>query len=90
MLRPDDLLDLGVAAPKMHSSSSSSETSLAPASTITIASSVPATTRSRSETSRWLLVGLMTTCAVDQPDAHRADRVVERDVGEDQRRSRRR
>ena len=28
--------------------------------------------------------------AVDQPDAHRAHRVVERDVGEHQRRSRRR
>ena len=46
---------------QMHSSSSSSETWLAPASTITTASSVPTTTRSRSETSRRLLVGFITT-----------------------------
>ena len=48
---------ISVWALKMQSSSTSSETWLAPASTIATASSVPTTTRSRSETSRWLLTG---------------------------------
>ncbi len=64
--------------------STASESWLAPASTITTASSVPTTTRSRSETSRWLLVGLMTTSPSISRRAPRR-RVVEGDVGQHQR-----
>ena len=65
---------------------SASGISLAPASTIRIASSVPATIRSRSAPSQQrLLVGVDDEVAVDLADAHSADGRRERDVGDHQR-----
>ena len=65
---------------------SASGISLAPASTIRIASSVPATIRSRSAVvEEVLLVGVDDEVAVDLADPHRADRRRERDVGDHQR-----
>ena len=64
---------------------SASGTSLAPASTIRMASSVPDTTRSRSDSSSCSSVGLIDEVALDLADPHRADRRRERDVGDHQR-----
>ena len=65
---------------------SASGISLAPASTIRMASSVPETTRSRSAREEVLLVRVDDEVAVDLADPHRADRLRERDVGDHQRR----
>ena len=91
-----------IAAWAMSSASriSASGISLAPASTIRIASSVPATTRSRSErlpssspspsAEQVLLAGVDDEVAVDLADPHRADGRRQRDVGDHQRPPRRR
>ena len=65
---------------------SASGISLAPASTMRIASSVPDTTRSRSAALEEVLLGRVDDeVAVDLADAHGADRRRERDVGHHQR-----
>ena len=69
----------------MASAITSSGRSLAPASTIMIASRVPETTRSSSDSASWRDRGVDHELAVDAADAHRADRAQERDLADRQR-----
>ena len=67
----------------------SSGRSLAPASTIMIASRVPETTRSSSDSLQVAVGRVDDELAVDPTHAHRADRAEERDLADRQRRRRR-
>ncbi len=73
---------------RMASAMTSSGRILAPASTIMIASRVPETMRSSSDSASWLYVGLIDELAVDAADADGADRTLERDLADRQRRRR--
>ena len=64
----------------------SSESSLASDSTISTPSPVPATTRSRAESGRFVLQRVQDVLAVDIADAGGGDRAEERNAGDGQRR----
>ena len=67
------------------SAMTASGTILAPASTIMIASRVPETTRSISDSPSWLMVGLITNSPSMRPMRTDADGAQERDLADRQR-----